>query len=176
MTLALHRLDADRAADFETVLRRAGGEAGRCLCTAGYIGCAESPEPARELRARMFREGRSDGFLLYRDGAPVGWCQATRRDALAFLCRGLALPPDPDAWAVTCLVLVPEARGAGLAHRLLQLVLERLRADGARTVQAIACRYAPDEDTSDGVEFPESLCRRAGLTLVRDHPMRPVYA
>jgi hypothetical protein len=43
-------------------------------------------------------------------------------------------------------------------------------------VQAFACRYRDDEDTTSFIEFPESLCRRAGMTLEHDHPMRPIYS
>ena len=78
-------------------------------------------------------------------------------------------------WAISCLVLVPEAKGQGLSHALLRLVLEELRGRGVRRVQAFACRYRPDEDTTAFVEFPEGLCRKAGMTLEQDHSMRPLY-
>jgi hypothetical protein len=91
------------------------------------------------------------------------------------LVRGRKLPPDPAIWAISCMVLVPEARGKGLSREFLQLVLDELRRRGATRVQVFACRYGPDEDTSTFVELPESLCSKAGMTLEHDHPMRPVY-
>jgi GNAT superfamily N-acetyltransferase len=134
----------------------------------------DKPELAAPCREALVRAG-GDGYLLYRDGAPVGWCQAAPRDSLPRLGPSLGLPADPEAWIVACLVLVPEERGRGLAHELLGRVVDALRARGARRVQAVACRYAAAEDTSAFIEFPETLCRRAGMTLVQDHRMRPLY-
>ncbi len=116
----------------------------------------------------------TDGFLLYREGAAVGWCQAARRDELPLLVRGRGRP-DPEVWAISCLVLVPEARGQGLSHTFIWLVLSELRGRGVARVEAFACRYGVGEDTSTFVEFPESLCRGAGMTLLEEHPMRPIY-
>jgi GNAT superfamily N-acetyltransferase len=126
--------------------------------------------------ARPCRDGiLDDGFLLYRDGSPVGWCQAAPRDRLPLVWRGRGLAPDATVWAISCMVLAPEAKGQGIAHRFLKLVLDELRRRDVRRVQAFACRYGPGEDTSTFVEFPESLCRKAGMALEQDHPMRPVY-
>jgi hypothetical protein len=54
-------------------------------------------------------------------------------------------------------------------------VLAELKRRGVPRVQVFACRYGPDEDTSGFVELPESLCRKAGMSLEHDHPMRPIY-
>lgn len=171
MNLELKPLDASRAADFHSVLAHASAEAGKCLCTAAYVEYWKDASLARPCRDRRV----SDGFLLYRDGAAIGWCQAAPRDELVLLVRGRGLAPDPAVWAISCLVLVPEARGKGLSHELLRRVLEVLRARGVRRLQAFACRYGPGEDTTAFVEFPESLCRKAGMALEADHPMRPIY-
>jgi hypothetical protein len=54
-------------------------------------------------------------------------------------------------------------------------VLEEFRRRGVARVEAFACRYGANEDTSTFIEFPESLCRGAGMALVQDHAMRPIY-
>jgi hypothetical protein len=175
VTLRLEALDATRARDFHALLERANPEARRCLCAAAYVETWKDPALAAPCRERMLREGRSDGFVLYRDTTPIGWCQAAPRDTLALLVRGRNLPPDPTVWGVSCLVLVPEEKGKGLSHQLLRLVVDELGRRNARKVQVFACRYGPDEDTSTFVELPESLCQKAGMTLEHDHPMRPIY-
>ena len=176
MELRLRALDASTAADFHAVMEASGEETRKCRCTAYHVKYWEDPALARPCRDRLVAEGRSDGFLLYGDGAPLGWCQAAPREAFALMDRHAGPGGDPGGWAITCMVLVPGERGKGLAHALLRLVLEEVRRRGARRVQAVAARYGPGEDTSGGVEIPESLCRKAGMALERDHPMRPVYA
>ena len=172
--LTLHPLDTSRARDFRAVMQ-ANAEAARCLCTAVYVEYRKDKGLATACRERMLGEGRSDGFLLYRDGAPIGWCQAAPRDGLPLLVRGRGLAPDPALWAISCMVLVPEAKGQGLSREFLRMVLEELARRGVPRVQVFAYRYAPDEDTSTFVELPETLCRKAGMTLEHDHPMQPIY-
>jgi GNAT superfamily N-acetyltransferase len=175
MTLSIRPLDRERAADFRDLLGRANPEAARCLCTAAYVEAWKDPSLAAPCRERMFLDGVSDGFLLYEGGRAIGWCQAAPRDTLAMLVRGRKLPPDPAMWAISCLVLAPEARGKGWSRELLRLVLDELRRRGVTRVQVFACRYGSDEDTSAFVELPESLCTGAGMGLEHDHPMRPIY-
>jgi GNAT superfamily N-acetyltransferase len=173
--LSLRPLDASTAPDFHEVLARAGPESARCLCTAAYVECWKDPALAPPCRDAILAEGRSDGFLAYAAGVPVGWCQAAPRDGLLHLVRGRRLPPDPSAWAISCVVVVPEARGKGLSHELLRLVVAELRQRRVPRVQVFACRYGPGEDTSAFVELPESLCRKAGMAIEQDHPTRPLY-
>jgi GNAT superfamily N-acetyltransferase len=176
MPFALRALDAATSPDFDDVMRRAGGAAARCLCTSAYVPAWQHPSLARPCRDRLLEDGRSDGYVLYDGDEPVGWCQAAPCDELPhFAARSREVDDGPDVYAVTCLVLVPEARRRGNAHDLLRLVLDELRRRGARRVHAFACRYGPREDTSEFIEFPESLCRRAGMTLLQEHPTRPMY-
>jgi len=173
--LVLRPLDSSLGADFRSVVGRASPDAGRCLCTAAYVESWKDEALASPCRERILASGRSDGFLLYRGAEAIGWCQAARRDDLPLVVRGRNLAADPDVWAISCLVLVPEARGQGSCHTFIRLVLDELRGRGVRKVQAFACRYGPDEDTSAFIEFPESVCRKAGMALEQDHPMRPIY-
>lgn len=175
MTLSIRPLDLARAAEFKDLLARANPEAARCLCTAAYVETWKDPSLAAPCRERMFRDGVSDGFLLYEGGKAVGWCQAAPRDTLTMLVRGRKLPEDPAVWAISCLVLAPEARGKGRSHELLRLVLAELARRGVARVQVFACRYGFGEDTSAFIELPESLCTKAGMPLEHDHPMRPIY-
>ncbi len=173
--LSLRQVNASLAADFRSVLDRAGEEAHRCLCTVAHVESWRDPSLAAPCRERILASGRPDGFLLYRGAEAIGWCQAGRRDELPLLAHGRDLPADPDVWAISCLVLVPEVRHRGMCHILIRYVLEELRGRGVPRVQAFACRYREDEDTTAFIEFPESVCRKAGMTLDQDHPMRPIY-
>jgi GNAT superfamily N-acetyltransferase len=85
------------------------------------------------------------------------------------------LEPDPAIWAITCLLIAPPFRKQGLTHRFLQVILSDLKRKGVRRVQAFPRRgeELPDEDVWTG---PERLYRRAGFTLERDDPQKPIYS
>jgi GNAT superfamily N-acetyltransferase len=72
------------------------------------------------------------------------------------------------------MVIAPKFRGRGLAHRMLQAVLQELRGRGARYVRVFGHRLGPTY-SSPLPELPESVCVKAGMTLEKDDPECPRY-
>lgn len=173
------RLEPAGEADFHRVHRAACGEPW-CHCIAWWVptwdGWGERTASENlELRRELFARGEHDGYLLYVDAEPVAWCQAGPRDRLAKLVQQFELEPDPNTWAVTCFLLAPEQRGKGLARRLLNGVLEDLRARGVQRVEAFPKR-GEGLDAADLWNGPERMFAAAGFEVVRDDPTRPVLA
>lgn len=163
-------IDASRAADLESILRRGSGDSANCHCTAYHTPDWEKTGPA--CRRRLLEEGRSDGFLLYEDGRAVAWCQCAPWSSFGQLA---ARPPaEPGAWVMTCMVVPPGDRGRGLAHRLVSEILAELRRRGAPYLYAMGHRLGPTY-SSPLPELPESVCIKAGMTLVKDDPECPRY-
>lgn len=152
---------------------------GWCYCTAwwvpGWDGWGERTDAQnRAVREGLFEKGQDDGYLLYRDGVPLGWCQAGPRDRLGKLVTQYRLEPEPGVWAVTCMAIQPEARGKGLARHLLAEVLADLPGRGARAVEAFPKEGAAREP-GDLWRGPETLFREAGFLRVRETPAGPIY-
>lgn len=151
-------------------------ESGWCYCSAWWVPTWEgwgerTAEENRRLREELLDRGEYDGYLIYVDGVPAGWCQAGRRDRLEKLTRQYGLDPDPDTWAITCFQIAPAYRRQGLATHLLREVLRDLRDRGVRRVEAF-----PFRDTDDPWTGPEEMFLAAGFGVVRDHPRQPVLA
>jgi GNAT superfamily N-acetyltransferase len=179
MTLTVKRFDPSRRADFYRLHSEANGCAW-CYCVAWWAPTWEgwgerTAEANRALREALLARGEYDGYLLYEDDAPVGWCQVGPRDRLEKLTRQLALPPDPETWAITCFQIAPAHRRKGLATRLLREVLRDLRGQGVRRVEAFPKR-GDALDVEDLWNGPESMFRAAGFTVTRDDARRPVLA
>ncbi len=172
------RLTPANRSDFYAVHCRENS-ADWCFCAAWWVPTWEgwgdrTAEENRALRESLFEQGVYDGYLLERDGSPAGWCQCGPRDRLEKLCRQFDLAPDPEVWAVTCFLLAPEARGQGLAQHLLESVLEDLLLRGVKKVQGFPKR---GEGLSAGEVWTgtEAMFQKAGFTIVRDDPLRPIY-
>ncbi len=171
-------MDSSTRGDFYRVHSPEHGT-GWCYCTAWWVetwdGWGDRTDSEnRELRKKLFHEGEYDGYLLYVDERPAGWCQCGRRDRLTKLVGQYGLTPDDSVWAITCFAILPEYRGMGLAHRMLTGVITDLEKRGVEQVEAFPKRGA---DLSAGEVWtgPEAVFRRAGFELDRDHPERPVY-
>lgn len=176
--LTVAPLDEGRVADFWAVHSEGNG-LGWCSCTAWWAPDWEAFARAtaaenRRCREELFARGHHDGYLLYEDGVPSGWCQCGPRDRLPKLLHQYGLTPDPAMWAMTCFALVPAARGRGLAHRFAARILDDLRCRGVPRVQAFPVR---GHDLDEGAVWtgPEALYRGLGFTVEREDPRHPVY-
>ncbi len=171
-------MDSARMNDFYRV-HHPVRETGWCYCVAWWVETWEgwgerSDRDNRRLRDRLFREGQYDGYLLYIDGEPAGWCQCGPRDRLGKLVRQYDLAPDPDTWAITCFVVLPEHRGKGFAHRFLAGILRDLERRDVRHVQGFPRRQA-QLSAGEAWTGPEAVFEQGGFEIERDHPERPVY-
>ncbi len=168
----IERLTQARWKEFRRILEESGGEAPACMCTAYYGGDWLKEGQAR--RAAMFHREESDGYLLFLDAEPAGWCQC------APVSEGLRLPALPAEisalWAIPCMVLRPVFRGRGLCHEFLRLILDDLPRRGCRRVLVVGHRPEAYDPAESFMELPATVCERAGLSLERDDPVCPRYA
>ncbi len=170
--IRLEPLDASRRDDFLAVMRAGSDESPACLCTAYHQRGYDQPGAGAACRDRFFAENRFDGFLLYVDGRAMGWCQAGPWGSFAVLAP--RPPAAPGAWAVTCMVLARDAKRRGLSHVFFGRVLDAIRQRGATYAVAFGHRLGPTY-SSPLAELPESVCIRAGMTMIENDPECPVY-
>jgi GNAT superfamily N-acetyltransferase len=171
-------LDAFRCDDFYRIHSVDHGE-GWCYCVAWWTPTWDDwserkAEENRALREQLFSQGQYDGYLLYVNNEPAGWCQCGPRDRLTKLCKEYKLELDPKVWAFTCFVIVPRYRGQGLAHYFLDEILKDLERRGVRELQAFPKR---GDGLSKGEVWtgPEGLFQRADFSLEKDDQHRPIY-
>lgn len=174
MTLEIRPLGPGTRDDF---LRFMEGEAfadnpkwSSCYCQFLYVDHnrvdwkARTAEENRAQACERISGGRMQGYLAYRDGRVVGWCNAAPREML----DSFADEPDPDAarlGQVTCFVIAKAHRRTGVARALLEAACEGLRAQGL----AIAEAMPRAEAGTDAQEHfgPRRLFESAGFAPVR---------
>lgn len=172
------KLSFENREDFYKV-HRAGEYGDFCLCGFWwYTGQKDwnerTEEDGRAQREDLLSRRISDGYLLYLEGEPVGWCQVYPRDHLPRLVDTYHFKADDSVWCISCFLLIPQVRGKGLAHVFLAKVLGELRKMGVKTVQTfpLSKEGACAEDNWTG---PEAIFRQAGFVKIMDHPRRPVW-
>jgi len=173
------KLDASRIDDFYLVHSDSNGF-GWCKCVAWWVeswdGWSErTEEENKNLRESLFEIGEFDGYLLYVDGKPVGWCQAGPRDRLKKLVLQFQLEPDPTVWAITCFCIAPEYRGKGLSKIFLLKILDDLKNCKVKRVEA----YPKASDISDAGDLwtgPIETYLANGFEIIREDPLKPVLS
>ncbi len=164
MNRRVQRLSSNNIEDFFKVH---SGECGWCYCCAWWTPTWDgwtkrSDEDNRQFRLDLFKKGEFDGYILYVENQPVGWCQVGKRDRLTKLVKQNKLEPNPEIWAITCFVIRPEFRRQGMASYMLKVILEDLKKRDVTVVEAYPKRT---ESTESGEHWkgPENMYIRAGF-------------
>lgn len=113
-------------------------------------------------------EGKVTGLLAYADGKPVGWCNYGVTTMLSGVMHKLGLSAgDHEAvGSVACFVIAPPYRGHGVAARLLDSAIDRLRQRGVRAVEAYPRRL--EDSAQANYRGPLGMFLRAGFELHRE--------
>lgn len=113
-----------------------------CYCQFLYVDHAKidwSARTAQENRATAcdrIRSERMEGYIAYRAGKPVGWCNAAPRTMM----DAFADEPDPDAsriGQIACFVVAKPYRRSGVATALLHAACAGLKAQGFEIAEAL---------------------------------------
>ncbi|MGO4193036.1 GNAT family N-acetyltransferase [Arthrobacter sp. YAF17] len=126
------------------------GEPSRCWCRffafTGPEWSVSTPEQRKgQLRDKFDGGAPAPGVLAFRDGSPVGWCAVEPRGCYPRILRskvltaaGPEVAQDPGrnkVWSVTCFVVSPGQRRAGVARSLLAAAVGHAIAHGAEVVE-----------------------------------------
>jgi GNAT superfamily N-acetyltransferase len=181
-TVEIRKLASELLQDFVSFFN---GEAfadnpkwGFCFCQFSYLDHAKvnwTSRTVQENRAAACDRictNRMQGYLAYRDGKPIGWCNAAPRTMM----DAFADEPDPDAsriGQITCFLVAKPYRRSGVATSLLQAASAGLKAQGL----AIAEASPLAEASSDAKNHygPLSMYLAAGFRVHREDSDGRVY-
>jgi GNAT superfamily N-acetyltransferase len=122
----------------------------------------------RRDMTNMIDRGEVTALLAYVDGKPVGWCNYGETTKLAGVMRRFHLQAaeQEGVGSVACFVIAAPYRGHGVASRLLDAAIDRLRKRGVRQVEAYPTRE--DDSPQGNYRGPLSMYLRAGFEVFRE--------
>jgi GNAT superfamily N-acetyltransferase len=144
-------------------------------CSAGWSG-------GNKVAFEALVESGTDpfGVLAYRNREPVGWAAVGPRSRYARALRSAVLKgrdPDEDdqVWFLPCFFIRRDARGAGVARRLLEAAVDLAQRRGATAIEAFPLAGGDRQNTGNAFVGVEPLFASTGFTAVnRPTPKRVV--
>lgn len=177
MKIAIKRLSSENRQDFFSVHsdQVCGGW---CFCAAWWLPTWEgfgdrTSADNRTLREELFDKQIYDGYIVYFEDEPQGWCQVGLRDQYSKLLEKYSLEPDTEVWAVTCMAIPQRFQGLGLTHEILALIIGDLKSRGVKRLQAYP-KADPNLPKMDNWTGPLSLYLKAGFKVVKTDEKHPV--
>lgn len=173
----IHDVAPDRLADYQSFF---DNDAFRdypvwqsCYCMETQLAQTDewaartAAENRRDMSA-LITEGKVTGLLAYVNGKPVGWCNYGETTRLGGVMRklGLSAADHEGVGSVACFVIAAPYRGHGVASRLLDAAIERLRKSGVRAVEAYPRHF--EDSAQANYRGPLSMYLRAGFELYRE--------
>lgn len=172
LPVEIHPVSAERLPDFlaffDAQAFADNPEWSFCYCQFAYVDHSEVEwktrklEQNRQAACQRIQNNTMKGYLAYRGGKPVGWCNAAPRTML----DSFADEPDPDATSIgqiTCFIVAKDHRSTGVAKALLQAACDGLRAQNLTIAEATANPNAStDAEKHDG---PLGMYLAAGFAV-----------
>ncbi len=146
---SLEKITAENIDDFFKVLE--GDMCENCQCTYFYKAGEDIDWPNIRLeKTRKWRiditDNFSDGYILYSEAEPIGWCQCVAIEYMPYIQHLLNISPEKDHSIVSCLFLKKEYRGKGLATKLVEKVISKCLEEDVAVLYAIPAQDVFFED------------------------------
>jgi GNAT superfamily N-acetyltransferase len=129
-------------------------------------------------------EDRAPGLVAYDGDEAVGWISIGPREDYERLAHSTVLKPldDKPVWSIVCFVVGRQARGRGVARKLLEAGVDYAREHGARLLEAYPVEVAEGMRVPPGDVYRGTLSmfERAGFKVVARRqwnsttPVRPI--
>jgi GNAT superfamily N-acetyltransferase len=122
----------------------------------------------RRDMSKAIMQGEVTALLAFEGGKPIGWCDYGETTRLSGVMHrfGLTAPDHEGVGSVACFVIASPYRGHGVASRLLDAAVERLRAKGMNAVEAYPRRS--DDSQHTNYRGPLAMFLRAGFEPYRE--------
>lgn len=177
MDLELRPLTPGRVPDLATLFEQ-GGDPKWCWCTWYRLRNADFSSGGAERHRTVLERaagdeaalGRAPGLLAYDGATVVGWVSVGPREDYERLAHSRSLYPvdDRPVWSIVCFVVGRQARGQGVAVRLLDGAIDYAREHGATMLEAYPV------DVPEGTRIPAAnafkgtlgMFERAGFEVV----------
>lgn len=180
MEIEIKKLTPDMADEylyyFDNIAFTDHAEWANCYCLESHVTQEENEKTfadralRREMAKKMVEDELMQGYLVYSGGAAIGWCNAgDKTDYGPIMAEGefetLKNPGRGEIKVIYCFELAPGYRGKGIAHQLLEQIIQDAREEGYSLLEAYPFL---DKDFEYQYHGPVPLYEKHGFTQIAE--------
>jgi len=114
---------------FDNIIHKENPEWSKCYCNDfHFLGDVETCTryTSRTLIINRIKENELQGYLVFENDNPIGWCNANNRLNYQRLLRDYDLIDNPDdkVCSVVCFLIHPDYRRQGISQKILEKIIE----------------------------------------------------
>lgn len=114
---------------FDNIIHKENPEWSKCYCNDfHFLGDVETctRDTSRTLIINRIKENELQGYLVFENDNPIGWCNANNRLNYQRLLRDYDLIDNPDdkVCSVVCFLIHPDYRRQGISQKILEKIIE----------------------------------------------------
>ena len=156
---------------FDNMIHKENPDWSKCYCNDyHFLGDVESctRENSREMIIDRINENELQGYLVYKEDKPIGWCNVNNRLNYQRLLRDYELIDNPDdkICSVVCFLIHPDYRRKGITQK----IIERVISDYSNTDYDYIESY-PKKGDSNASNFkgPMELYKRNNFKICKEY-------
>jgi len=113
---------------FDNIVHKENPDWSKCYCNDyHFLGDVESctRDTSRSLIINRINENELQGYLVFENDTPIGWCNANDRLNYQRLLRDYDLIDNPDdkVCSVVCFLIHPNYRRQGVSNKVLEIII-----------------------------------------------------
>ena len=113
---------------FDNMIHKENPDWSKCYCNDyHFLGDVETctHEASRAMIINRINENELQGYLVFEDDKPIGWCNANNRSNYQRLLRDYDLIDNPDdkVYSIVCFLIHPDYRRKGITQKILEKII-----------------------------------------------------
>ena len=156
---------------FDNMIHKENPEWSKCYCNDyHFLGDVEActHEISRSLIINRIDDEELQGYLVFEDGKPIGWCNANDRSNYQRLMRDYDLIDNPrdKVCSVVCFLIHPDHRRRGISQAILEKIIDDYSKKGYDYIESYPRK---GEENATSFKGPLKLYERNNFKIHKEH-------
>lgn len=108
-----------------------------------------------------------NGFLAYKNGSPIGWCNTNLKEKYPLLIKDkdINYPYEGKIASIVCFIIAPEYRKQGIARKLLRFAIDYYSSNEFNFIEAYPRRNVKSD--ASNYKGPLSMYESEGFSIYK---------